>query len=28
VRRAQGWQKIADPNALQALSTSVTVHRP
>jgi tetratricopeptide (TPR) repeat protein len=28
VRRAQGWQKIADPNALQAASTSVTVHRP
>ncbi|HEY2464620.1 MAG TPA: tetratricopeptide repeat protein, partial [Steroidobacteraceae bacterium] len=28
VRRAQGWQKIADPNALQTASTSVTVHRP
>jgi serine/threonine protein kinase/Tfp pilus assembly protein PilF len=28
VRRAQAWQKIADPNALQAASTSVTVHRP
>jgi serine/threonine protein kinase/Flp pilus assembly protein TadD len=28
VRRAQGWQKIADPSALQAASTSVTVHRP
>jgi eukaryotic-like serine/threonine-protein kinase len=28
VRRAQVWQKIADPNALQTASTSVTVHRP
>ena len=28
VRRAQAWQKVADPNALQAASTSVTVHRP
>jgi serine/threonine protein kinase len=28
VRRAQSWQKIADPNALQTASTSVTVHRP
>jgi serine/threonine-protein kinase len=28
VRRAQAWQKIANPNALQAASTSVTVHRP
>jgi serine/threonine protein kinase len=28
VRRAQGWQKIADPNAVQTASTSVTVHRP
>jgi len=28
VRRAQAWQKIADPNALQAASTAVTVHRP
>jgi eukaryotic-like serine/threonine-protein kinase len=28
VRRAQAWQKIADPNALQAASTSVAVHRP
>jgi serine/threonine protein kinase/Tfp pilus assembly protein PilF len=28
VRRAQGWQKIADPNAVQTASTGVTVHRP
>ncbi len=28
VRRALGWQKIADPNALQAASANVTVHRP
>jgi serine/threonine protein kinase/Tfp pilus assembly protein PilF len=28
VRRAQAWQKIADPSALQAASTSVAVHRP
>ena len=28
VRRAQNWQKIADPNAAQTASTSVTVHRP
>jgi tetratricopeptide (TPR) repeat protein len=28
VRRAQSWQKIADPNAVQTASTSVTVHRP
>jgi tetratricopeptide (TPR) repeat protein len=28
VRRAQSWQKIADPNAAQTASTSVTVHRP
>jgi serine/threonine protein kinase/Tfp pilus assembly protein PilF len=28
VRRAQNWQKIADPNAPQTASTSVTVHRP
>jgi serine/threonine protein kinase/Flp pilus assembly protein TadD len=28
VRRAQAWQKIADPNAVQTASTSVTVHRP
>jgi serine/threonine protein kinase/Flp pilus assembly protein TadD len=28
VRRAQGWQKIADPSAVQTASTSVTVHRP
>jgi hypothetical protein len=28
VRRAQAWQKIADPNAPQTASTSVTVHRP
>ena len=28
VRRAQVWQKIADPNAVQTASTSVTVHRP
>jgi tetratricopeptide (TPR) repeat protein len=28
VRRAQAWQKIADPNALHAASASVTVHRP
>jgi eukaryotic-like serine/threonine-protein kinase len=28
VRRAQVWQKIADPNAAQTASTSVTVHRP
>jgi hypothetical protein len=28
VRRAQTWQKIADPNAVQTASTSVTVHRP
>jgi hypothetical protein len=28
VRRAQGWQKIADPNAVQTASTSVSVHRP
>ena len=28
VRRVQGWQKIADPNAVQTASTSVTVHRP
>ncbi len=28
VRRAQGWQKIADPDAVQTASASVTVHRP
>jgi serine/threonine protein kinase/Tfp pilus assembly protein PilF len=28
VRRAQAWQKIADPSAVQTASTSVTVHRP
>jgi len=28
VRRAQGWQKIADPGALQTASTSVTARRP
>ena len=28
VRRAQAWQKIADPNAAQTASTEVTVHRP
>ena len=28
VRRAQGWQKIADPNAVQTASAGVTVHRP
>jgi eukaryotic-like serine/threonine-protein kinase len=28
VRRALNWQKIADPNAVQTASTSVTVHRP
>ena len=28
VRRAQAWQKIADPEAVQTASTSVTVHRP
>jgi eukaryotic-like serine/threonine-protein kinase len=28
VRRAQVWQKIADPDAVQTASTSVTVHRP
>jgi serine/threonine protein kinase/Tfp pilus assembly protein PilF len=28
VRRAQAWQKIADPNAVQTASTGVTVHRP
>jgi len=28
VRRAQSWQKVADPNATQTASTSVTVHRP
>lgn len=28
VRRAQNWQKTADPNAPQTASTSVTVHRP
>jgi eukaryotic-like serine/threonine-protein kinase len=28
VRRAQTWQKIADPNATQTVSASVTVHRP
>jgi hypothetical protein len=28
VRRAQAWQRIADPNAVQTASTSVTVHRP
>jgi serine/threonine protein kinase/Flp pilus assembly protein TadD len=28
VRRAQGWQKIADPSAVQTASTDVTVHRP
>jgi eukaryotic-like serine/threonine-protein kinase len=28
VRRAQVWQKTADPNAVQTASTSVTVHRP
>jgi serine/threonine protein kinase/Tfp pilus assembly protein PilF len=28
VRRAQAWQKIADPDAVQTASTSVTVHRP
>jgi len=28
VRRAQGWQKIADPSAVQTASTSITVHRP
>lgn len=28
VRRAQAWQKIAAPGALQAASSGVTVHRP
>jgi serine/threonine protein kinase/Tfp pilus assembly protein PilF len=28
VRRAQNWQKIVDPNAMQTASTSVSVHRP
>jgi serine/threonine protein kinase len=28
VRRAQVWQKVADPNAVQTASTSVNVHRP
>jgi serine/threonine protein kinase/tetratricopeptide (TPR) repeat protein len=28
VRRAQAWQKVADPNAVQTASASVTVHRP
>ena len=28
VRRAQTWQKIADPNAVQTANTSVIVHRP
>jgi hypothetical protein len=28
VRRAQNWQKTADPNAVQTASTRVTVHRP
>jgi serine/threonine protein kinase/Tfp pilus assembly protein PilF len=28
VRRAQSWQKIANPNAVRTASTSVTVHRP
>ena len=28
VRRAQTWLKIADPDAVQTASTSVTVHRP
>ncbi|MEO7205753.1 MAG: hypothetical protein ABI356_15390 [Steroidobacteraceae bacterium] len=28
VRRALGWQKIADVNALQIASTRVTMHRP
>jgi eukaryotic-like serine/threonine-protein kinase len=28
VRRAQNWQKTANPNAPQTASTSVTVHRP
>lgn len=27
-RRAQAWQKIADLNAIQTVSASVTVHRP
>jgi eukaryotic-like serine/threonine-protein kinase len=28
VRRAQNWLRVADPNAVQTASTSVTVHRP
>ena len=28
VRRAQNWQKIADPNALQTASTSAAAHPP
>jgi eukaryotic-like serine/threonine-protein kinase len=28
VRRAQNWLRLADPNAVQTASTSVTVHRP
>ena len=28
VRRAQAWQKIADPNAVQTANTSVIAHRP
>jgi hypothetical protein len=28
VRRAQIWQKTANPDAVQTASTSVTVHRP
>jgi serine/threonine protein kinase/Tfp pilus assembly protein PilF len=28
VRRAQNWQKVADPNALQAASASVAAHPP
>jgi eukaryotic-like serine/threonine-protein kinase len=28
VRRAQNWQKTANPDAVQTASTSVTVHRP
>jgi serine/threonine protein kinase len=28
VRRAQAWQRIADPSAAQTASTGVTVHRP
>jgi serine/threonine protein kinase/Tfp pilus assembly protein PilF len=28
VRRAQAWQKIADPNAVQTVSASVAAHQP